>query len=261
MTIREKLESLECASYEEWRRVLLDDELTRDIVELQEGVPQGLRWHPEFDLLKHIFLVFTSLTRQGMPELYEAALLHDIGKVTTTNVGRDRIYSFGHDKASVAMLAAYENRLADPELTCIVIDKHMQYFEISDSRIANNLYAKEFCKADKVMGEPLFYEFFFEEAEENAEKERMVYNRQENSNKTIYVMVGISGSGKSTYIRKNFDPSVVVCPDEIRREINGDVSSQKNGSLVWKTAKERLLAILEKGNVAILDATNVNRFR
>lgn len=70
---------------------------------------------------------------------------------------------------------------------------------------------------------------------------------------------GISGSGKSTYIRKNNPNKLVVCPDSIRKELLGDVSDQSKNDLVWSRAIGRIEGALLSGEGAILDATNVNK--
>jgi len=70
---------------------------------------------------------------------------------------------------------------------------------------------------------------------------------------------GISGSGKSTYIRKNNPNKLVVCPDSIRKEVLGDVSDQSDNKLIWSRAIGRIEGALLTGQGVILDATNVNK--
>ena len=67
--------------------------------------------------------------------------------------------------------------------------------------------------------------------------------------------IGVSGSGKSTYLKK-FPKEGIVCPDDIRREITGDISDQSQNARVWFLAKERVLERLNKGEDVVLDATN-----
>jgi len=76
--------------------------------------------------------------------------------------------------------------------------------------------------------------------------------------KRLYVTIGISGTGKSTYLKKHFDERVIVSPDEIRKELLGDVSNQSDQVIVWATATKRIKDCLEKHGEAVLDATNVN---
>lgn len=77
---------------------------------------------------------------------------------------------------------------------------------------------------------------------------------------TFIMMIGISGSGKSYYINKIIkDHSyTIVSPDEIRREVLGNISDQSSGDTIWRIAKERVVSNLKQGKDVILDATNVN---
>ena len=73
----------------------------------------------------------------------------------------------------------------------------------------------------------------------------------------LIVTMGISGSGKSTYV-KNLDlDTIIICPDTIRKEINKDVNSQKNGKQVFNLAYERTVHGLKTTNV-VFDSTATN---
>lgn len=74
----------------------------------------------------------------------------------------------------------------------------------------------------------------------------------------LYTMIGLPGSGKSTFA---FDhpECVVVSTDAIRAELFGDESKQKNGKLVFDIAYTRLAQAVEAGQDAIFDATNLRR--
>jgi len=77
---------------------------------------------------------------------------------------------------------------------------------------------------------------------------------------TLTITIGISGSGKTTWAKqyiennKNF---IRVCPDDIRKELTGDISNQSRNNEVWKLAKKRVADALLEKNV-ILDATNLD---
>jgi len=254
-------------SYDEWVKFIkdfVDDKISpalKELMELFEETPQGLKWHPEFELSKHVYLVSISVHRQGRDDLLEAAFLHDIGKIYSTNIGNDRIYSYGHAEISAEYIGAIRDYLKYPELTHKVIEKHMDYWDMGDPRIKNELHLKEFVKADKAMSEVLFYEFFFNEAEENKIKEEEVYRKQRESDKKVYIAIGISGSGKSTYLRKNFREEVIVCPDEIRRKLCGDISDQSKNSEIWNETRIEMRSIIDKYGEVVLDATNVDKYR
>ena len=56
----------------------------------------------------------------------------------------------------------------------------------------------------------------------------------------LYIMVGIPGSGKSTFIeRHKKEDDIVISTDEIRKEL-GDVSDQSKNAKVFEIAYDRL---------------------
>lgn len=74
----------------------------------------------------------------------------------------------------------------------------------------------------------------------------------------LILPVGISGSGKSTWIRANTDTNtIVVCPDDIRRELTGSISDQSKNAEVFPLAFKRTADALNAGKSVIFDATNV----
>ena len=74
----------------------------------------------------------------------------------------------------------------------------------------------------------------------------------------LYTMVGVPGSGKSTFASKHPE-CIVVSTDAIRKELFGDESEQKNGALVFEIAYARLAQAVALGHDVIFDATNVKR--
>lgn len=67
----------------------------------------------------------------------------------------------------------------------------------------------------------------------------------------VVLTSGISGSGKSTFLR-NFFKGTVICPDDIRRELTGNVSDQSRNAEVWELTYKRFREALATGdNVAI----------
>ncbi len=47
---------------------------------------------------------------------------------------------------------------------------------------------------------------------------------------TFTMLIGIPGSGKSTWIKENSKGYEIVCPDVIRTEICGDISDQSKNN-------------------------------
>lgn len=78
----------------------------------------------------------------------------------------------------------------------------------------------------------------------------------------LYVTLGITGSGKSHWIR-NFCESVgdilVISPDKIREELTGNVSDQTRNGEVFKIAYKRLQIYFEDGMDVIFDATSLRK--
>lgn len=80
---------------------------------------------------------------------------------------------------------------------------------------------------------------------------------------TIYMLVGISGSGKSTMARKlNVETkgkAAIVSFGDIREEIYGNTFNQTNPQKVFDIAYTRIKKFLEQGNDVIFDATNLTK--
>jgi len=75
------------------------------------------------------------------------------------------------------------------------------------------------------------------------------------------IPVGISGSGKSRWIKSlEGQGYVVISPDDIRRELTGNISDQTRNKEVFPLAFQRTVDALNAGKNVIFDATNVTSF-
>jgi len=75
----------------------------------------------------------------------------------------------------------------------------------------------------------------------------------------LLMLIGIPGSGKSSWLKcQRLDGFEIVCPDQIRLEEYGNISSQANNISVWYTAKIKVIDAINENRSVILDATNVN---
>ena len=80
----------------------------------------------------------------------------------------------------------------------------------------------------------------------------------------LAVMVGVSGSGKSTYATglktslklENGLETKLVETDAIRGEISGDPTDQSKNNEVFSIARKRVQDALRQGNNVIIDATS-----
>jgi len=75
----------------------------------------------------------------------------------------------------------------------------------------------------------------------------------------VVVLCGPSGSGKSSFTRKNYSDYAVISLDDLRDRFNGDRSSQKNKGQIIQLAKEQLRVELRKNSDVIWDATNLRK--
>lgn len=73
----------------------------------------------------------------------------------------------------------------------------------------------------------------------------------------LIVLCGPSGSGKSTWIERSCEDFTLISLDEIREEVNGNRTSQKNRGQILQLAKERLKACLRAKQNVVWDATNL----
>jgi predicted kinase len=67
----------------------------------------------------------------------------------------------------------------------------------------------------------------------------------------------LSGSGKSTWLARHYPDYEVISLDDLREEINGKRSSQKQFGQIIQTAKARLKAALREHRGVVWDATNL----
>lgn len=78
----------------------------------------------------------------------------------------------------------------------------------------------------------------------------------------LFVLVGISGSGKSWFanesLKENFE---VFSSDAIRAEVFGDETDQSHNQEVFEILHKRLRLALKTGKNCVYDATNLNRKR
>lgn len=74
----------------------------------------------------------------------------------------------------------------------------------------------------------------------------------------FYMLIGIQGSGKSTYVSDSGINAVHLSSDALRKEFYGDETVQDNPAFIFEEMKRRTVAHLLAGNDVMYDATNVN---
>jgi predicted kinase len=76
----------------------------------------------------------------------------------------------------------------------------------------------------------------------------------------LIIPIGVSGSGKSyigEFLKKDFDFNI-ICPDDIRKEITGNISDQSKNNEVFQITNNRIIKLLGEGKNVFFSATNVN---
>lgn len=74
----------------------------------------------------------------------------------------------------------------------------------------------------------------------------------------LYVMVGLPGSGKTTYANSLKGKNIkVFSSDLIRKELYGDESIQGDNNLIFRILESRIEEHLAYGDDAVHDATNL----
>jgi predicted kinase len=78
----------------------------------------------------------------------------------------------------------------------------------------------------------------------------------------LRVMVGLSGSGKTTYAKECADENtIVISSDDLREELLSDVNDQSKNGLIFETMFNRTVENLNSGKNVVYDATNLNSKR
>ena len=77
----------------------------------------------------------------------------------------------------------------------------------------------------------------------------------------LVLLIGASGSGKSTFASRHFDTDAVVSSDQLRGALAGDESDQHATDAAFGRLHQWLDARLAAGALAVVDATNVDWMR
>lgn len=122
------------------------------------NIEQNPKYHPEGSVLKHVFLVVDLASKYKKYSNDEkvfmwAALLHDIGKLTTTRVRKNRITSYNHDIEGEEIAMDILNELTDDDfkqkvsklvrwhMQPLFYDKNLPFFQPQD--MINDVEYKE----------------------------------------------------------------------------------------------------------------------
>jgi predicted kinase len=73
----------------------------------------------------------------------------------------------------------------------------------------------------------------------------------------LVILVGASGSGKSTFAARWFPAEGILSSDRLRAELTGDAADQSANGLTFRILHAQLERRLAAGRLAVVDATNV----
>lgn len=85
------------------------------------------------------------------------------------------------------------------------------------------------------------------------------YEPFDESKFTVYMMSGIAGSGKDSYIKENLSDLPMVSLDEIRRELNIKPTDKKGNGRVIQEGKERCKVLMREHKDFVYNGTNITR--
>ena len=77
----------------------------------------------------------------------------------------------------------------------------------------------------------------------------------------LIMLVGLAGSGKSTYAKENFSNCIILSSDSIREELYGDASIQGDNNKIFNILHSRAVKNLKEGKDIVYDATNLSMKR
>src|SRR6202165_847210 len=80
-------------------------------------------------------------------------------------------------------------------------------------------------------------------------------------NAALVLLIGASGSGKSTFAARHFDSDAVVSSDRLRAVVAGDEGDQQATDAAFDWLRAWVDARLAAGSLAVVDATNVEWMR
>lgn len=73
----------------------------------------------------------------------------------------------------------------------------------------------------------------------------------------LVLLVGVSGSGKSTFAKRHFSATEILSSDAIREEVLDDINDQSGNQLVFDVLHARVEQRMKQGLLTVVDATNV----
>ena len=77
--------------------------------------------------------------------------------------------------------------------------------------------------------------------------------------RSLVLLIGAAGSGKSTFARKHFKSTEIVSSDALRAMVSDDESDQSASGDAFHLLRLITMKRLRRGRLTVIDATNVQR--
>ncbi|MGL5348940.1 MAG: HD domain-containing protein [Peptostreptococcaceae bacterium] len=97
-----------------------------------DKIEQNPKYHPEGSVLKHILLVVDEASKvkdksKDKRAFMWGAFLHDIGKLTTTRIRKNRITSYNHDFEGEKLATEFLDKLTDDKNFILNVSKYVKW--------------------------------------------------------------------------------------------------------------------------------------
>lgn len=131
-----------------------------DMLQALQFTPQSPVYHPEGNVWNHTLLVVDEAAKRKMqsknPKVFMwAALLHDIGKPSTTATRKGKITSYNHDEVGAQLTMQFLHQFTDNDTfindVSFLVKYHMQIlFLLKNPRFASIEKMAQTCNAEEV---------------------------------------------------------------------------------------------------------------
>lgn len=233
--------------------------LPQEIVSKLKKTYQNPIFHSEGSVYNHTEMVFNELRDTNNIDLLISAIFHDLGKIDTVRAFEKevgiKVQTIGHENYAEKYIDSYGtlfNKLGN-------IDWDKVKFICKEHMRAHKYLAGEIKKENKralFENHPYSKDLLIFAKADNKGRIKDMKNQSE-----LIILMGIPGSGKSTW-RRNFTNKFpqykVICPDDLRKEITGNVSDISQDAKVWETAYHNLKELLTNKEDVIFDSTACN---
>lgn len=260
---------------------------------------QSPKWHREGTAWNHTKLVCEEARKRSREHniiLMAAALFHDIGKPKCTKFKNNDYHSYNHEHEGekITRKLLWDEDILDRELVCMLVRYHMEpYFLTTREDCLNRLLTLsrnlggvntllDLNECD-IIGS-------MHEIQDNTDMDRNRFLRKyaqklncyyidnnmydheiktiNNGNKplvNVNVLIGLPGSGKTTFANKELNYSAILSRDIIREQLGFAKPGEKKVCnfveeiKVTKEFESRLLAFVKCGQEVTIDNLNIRR--